>query len=115
MSVDELHVARADNHISSCSECSSFLGDMLSLSNGLEAMVIPHPVGMMPPAGHKVRRDRVMSLLAATLALLVFGALAAVVFRNYFVADMPHGPGTRESIFYNDRRLKTAEPQPNAR
>jgi hypothetical protein len=41
-----------------------------------------------------------MTLLAATLTMLLVGALAAVIYDNYLVVEDADGPGTRDALFY---------------
>ena len=101
MSVDELRTASLDGHASACPDCSQFLHDMRHLSEGLASLTIPRPTAMTPPklvVG--ARRSRVMTLLAATLAMLMVGALAAFVYTNYLTAEDASGPGTRDALFY---------------
>lgn len=110
MSVDQLADTKHNAHLASCEPCRSYLQDMLLLSSGLEKLVIPRPVGMHPPALQKFRRDRLINLIAAVLALLVFGALAAEIFTTYFAQEPADGPGTRESIFFRGPESKRQGP-----
>jgi hypothetical protein len=122
LSVDELEGADRDQHVATCADCQGFWQDMVRLSNGLQGLTIPRPSNMRPPivASHP-RRVRVMTLLAATLAMLLLGALLANMFKFYFMAENSDGPGTRESVLYHtpfgksnkSRPFRKAESPPN--
>jgi hypothetical protein len=70
---------------------------------------------MQPPiAAAPRRRIKFANLLAATLAMLLVGALAAYVYDTYLVAEDSGGPGTREALFYTfgkDGAKKVKSPQ----
>ncbi|MEO7453974.1 MAG: hypothetical protein ABIV13_04345, partial [Fimbriimonadales bacterium] len=115
MSVETLYTAAADGHLANCASCRSYLQQMRHLSTGLSCLTIPRPVTMQPPVATRgPRRVRVMTLMAATLAMLLVGALAAFVYKTYFIAEDSGGPGTREALFYTfgkDGTKKVKSPQ----
>ena len=105
MPVGELETADRDGHLASCPDCRSYWQDMLLLSSSLQGLTIPRPASMQPPAAAATpfRRVRAMTLMAATFAILLVGALLAAMYSHYFVAEDSDGPGTRESLLYNSR------------
>jgi hypothetical protein len=112
---DELRDLSNEGHISECAHCRRYLQDMLHLTANLDELSIPRPANMAPPlAPRLLSRRRTMTLMAATLAMLLVGALAAVVYNNYFIAEDSSGPGTRDALFYTfgkDGAKKVKSPQ----
>ena len=115
MPANELRSLPREGHLAECAQCGSYLQDMLHLSAGLDGLLIPRPATLRPPAtSAPVRRVRTMTLLAATVAMLLVGALAAFVYTNYIVAEDSGGPGTRDALFYTfgkDGAKKVKSPQ----
>lgn len=103
--IGELEAADRDGHLATCPNCRSFWEDMLALSSGLHGLTIPRPSNMRPPVASALPlgRVRVSTLMAATLAVLLVGALLAGMYTYYFATEDLSGPGTRESLLYNSR------------
>jgi hypothetical protein len=115
MHADALHTPPFEGHITECASCRRYLQQMQHLSVGLSELTIPRPTTMQPPISATPRRRISFAhLLAATLAMLLVGALAAYVYDTYLVAEDSGGPGTREALFYTfgkDGAKKVKSPQ----
>jgi hypothetical protein len=114
MSVDELNAAAFSGHVDSCSSCGQYLKDMLVLSDGLAALVIPHPAGMSAPVKRKAGREKVLTLIAAMLTFLLVCAVAAYVVNTYY-AEEPCSTGPGRQLVRDPGPPKTAEPPPNVK
>jgi len=114
MSVIELQSAGNNAHIESCDACTRYLNDMLTLSDGLAALVIPHPIGIQQPVRRVRARSKFLTLAAATLLLLLFATMVAYVISNYFEAnaEVPRG---RKRVFADPGPTKTAMTPPSAK
>lgn len=100
MSVAELRLAWTDGHLTACANCRSFQQDMLALSEGLEELTIPRPMGMHAPVRIGNVRSRMLTLAAAMLAMLLVGAVGAFLYGSFVEKEDAGGPGTREAVIY---------------
>src|SRR5687768_17339063 len=104
MPAGEMRSLPLEGHLAECARCQTYLQDLLHLSSGLEHLVIPRPSTMSPPTLQRAaNRRRIVTLLAATLTMLLVGALAAVVYKNYALTEEPSGPGSRDALFYSGK------------
>ena len=100
MSTTDAETLMNNQHLQECGSCREYYADISALSKGLSSLTINAPLDMLPAATYHTlgRRNRIVSLMAAALVLLLVGAVGAIYYDLYIQAPIQSG-GSRLAPF----------------